>query len=92
MSWQVSAAQAPGSTNSGLFSGGFSWGLLLIGIVALLALIAVCTFGVLARVRDRAADRKSLEALRRSTQPKSGSANQGTGQPLESGGSSPATG
>lgn len=64
MSWQSVAA--PGSTNSGLFDGGLSWGLVLIGIVALLALTAVCTFGILARVRDRAADRKSLAALQRS--------------------------
>ena len=68
MTWH-DAAQAPGSTNSGLFDGGFSWGLVPIAVVALLALIAVCTFGVLARVRERAADRRSLAALHRPPQP-----------------------
>jgi hypothetical protein len=92
MSWQAAAAHAPGSTNSGLFDGGLSWGMVLIGIIALLALTAVCTFGVLARVRDRAADRKSLAALHQSTQPKVQTGDKGTGQSADSGGSSPATG
>jgi hypothetical protein len=68
-----------------LFDGGFSWGLVLIGVVALLALTAVCTFGILARVRDRAADRKSLEALHRSVQPSI----QPAERPIEPGGSGP---
>lgn len=65
MSWHA-AARGPGSTTTALFDGGFSWGLVLIGLVGFLALTAVCTFGILARVRDRAADRKSLAALQRS--------------------------
>jgi len=92
MNWQAAAAHTPGSTTSGLFDGGPSVGLVLIGIVALLALTAVCTFGILARVRDRAADRKSLAALYQTSQPKVQSGNEGTEQPLESGGSSPETG
>jgi len=47
----------------------------------------VCTFGILARLRDRAADQKSLAALHRSNQPKDGPANQGSEQALKSGGS-----
>jgi len=85
MNWQVSTTHGPGSTPSDLFDGGFSWGLVLIGLAALLALTAVCTFGILARVRDRAADRKSLEALRRSVQPTDPSA----GRPPKSAGSGP---
>jgi len=92
MSWQASAVHGPGSTTSDLFEGGFSWGLVLIGIVALLALTAVCTFGILARLRDRAADRKSLASLRRSTQPTGRPAIQRAAQPLESDGNSPPTG
>jgi hypothetical protein len=88
MNWQESVAQGPGSTTSDLFDGGFSWGLVLIGFVALLALTAVCTFGILARVRDRAADRKSLEALHRAVQP----AIQPAERAIEPGGSGPSGG
>ena len=58
-----------GSTPTDLFGGGFSWGFVLIGGIALLALIAVCTFGILARVRDRASDRRALAALHQAHQP-----------------------
>jgi hypothetical protein len=85
MNWQVSTTHGPGSTPSDLFDGGFSWGLVLIGLAALLALTAVCTFGILARVRDRAADRRSLEVLRRSEQPTGPSAD----RPPKSGDSGP---
>jgi hypothetical protein len=87
MSWQVSAAHTPGSTTTDLFDGGFSWGLLLIGTVALLALTAVCTFGILARMRDRAADQKSLAALHHAAQDKDQPANQDSGQAQKSSGS-----
>jgi hypothetical protein len=66
MTWQ-DAARASGSNSSGLFDGGFSWGVVMLAILGFLAVVAVCGFGVLARLRDRAADRRSLEALRRST-------------------------
>jgi hypothetical protein len=86
MSWQVSAAHTPGSTTSDLFDGGFSWGLVLLGLVGLLALTAVCTFGILARMRDRAADRKSLAALHESTQAEVQPADQGNQQTRKAGG------
>ena len=60
MTWQA----AGDGTGSGLFEGGLTWGVVLLGLLGLLALVAVCSFGVLARMRDRAADRRSLEALR----------------------------
>jgi hypothetical protein len=66
MTWQ-NAASGPGSTSSGLFDGGFSWGMVILAILGFLAVVAVCGFGVLARLRDRAADRRSLEAYRLST-------------------------
>jgi hypothetical protein len=65
MTWQ-DAARATGSNSSGMFEGGFSWGMVILAILGFLAVVAVCGFGVLARFRDRAADRRSLEALRRS--------------------------
>ena len=96
MSWQPTI-HPQGSTPTDLFGGGFSWGLVLIGGIALLALTAVCTFGILARVRDRAADRRSLAALAQAAQP---AGQQTTDQPIDSagrqqpetGGSSPSTG
>jgi hypothetical protein len=66
MTWH-DAARATGSNSSGLFDGGLSWGMAILAILGFLAVVAVCGFGVLARYRDRAADRRSLEALRRST-------------------------
>ena len=53
--------KAVDATGSGLLSG---WGGVVLGILAFLAVVAVCGFGILARLRDRAADRRSLEALR----------------------------
>jgi hypothetical protein len=67
MTWQE-AAGGPGSTSSGLFDGGFSWGMAVLAILGFFAVVAVCGFGVVARLRDRASDRRSLEAFRRSTQ------------------------
>lgn len=61
MTWQQAAGDGTGSS---LFESGLSWGVVLLIVVGFLALVAVCSFGVLARLRDRAADRKSLEALR----------------------------
>jgi hypothetical protein len=61
MTWQAAAQRAG---DSGLFEGGLSWGTVVLGVLGVLALVAVCTFGILARLRDRAADQKSLEALR----------------------------
>jgi hypothetical protein len=60
----VTLQAAGDGTGSGLFEGGLTWGVVLLGLLGLLALVAVCSFGVLARLRDRAADRRSLEALR----------------------------
>ena len=42
MTWQ-DAGQPTGSTSSGLFDGGFSWGLVLLGVVGLIALVIVCS-------------------------------------------------
>lgn len=53
--------KAVDATGSGLLSG---WGGVVLGILAFLAVVAVCGFGILARLRDRAADRRSIEALR----------------------------
>ena len=64
MTWQ-NAARPSGSTSSGLFDGGFSWGLVLLGIVGLTALVIVCSLGFIARMRDRAAERKEREAKER---------------------------
>jgi hypothetical protein len=61
MTWQ-DAGQPTGSTSSGLFDGGFSWGLVLLGVVGFIALVIVCSLGFIARMRDRAAERKELEA------------------------------
>ena len=70
MTWQ-DAAMASGSNSSGLFDGGFSWKMVILAVLGFLAVVAVCGFGVLARYRDRAADRRSLQALRRSTEQQS---------------------
>lgn len=53
--------KAVDATGTGLLSG---WGGVLLGILAFLAVVAVCGFGILARLRDRASDRRSIEALR----------------------------
>jgi hypothetical protein len=68
MMWQ-NAAQAPGSTSSGLFDGGFSWGLVLLAVVGLIALVIVCSLGFLARMRDRAVERQEREATQRAQHP-----------------------
>ena len=57
MIWQRSAD----ITGSGMFEG---WGGLILGLLAFLAVVAVCGFGILARLRDRAADQRSIEAMR----------------------------
>jgi hypothetical protein len=64
MTWQ-DAARSTGSTSSGLFDGGFSWGLVLLAVVGLIALLIVCSLGFLARLRDRAAERAAREASQR---------------------------
>ena len=64
MTWQ-DAGRPSGSTSSGLFDGDFSWGLVLLGIVGLTALVIVCSLGFIARMRDRAAERKEREAKER---------------------------
>jgi hypothetical protein len=64
MTWQ-DAAGAPGSTSSGLFDGGFSWGLALLAVAGFIALLIVCSLGFLARLRDRAAEREEREAIQR---------------------------
>ena len=64
MTWQE-AARAPGSTSSGLFDGGFSWGLVLLAVVGFIALLVVCSLGFLARLRDRAAERDERQAVQR---------------------------
>ena len=57
---------AAGSGSSGLFEGGFGWGgvLLVVGMVVALAIVS--GLGILARMRDRATDRKAAEATRTS--------------------------
>jgi len=60
MTWQA-AARASGSSPSGLFDGGFNWGLVLLCTVGLAALGIVCSLGFIARMRDRAADRQAQE-------------------------------
>jgi len=57
MIWQRSAD----ATGSGLLEG---WGGVVLGLLAFIAVVAVCGFGILARLRDRATDRRSIEALR----------------------------
>ncbi len=64
MTWQ-DAARAPGSTSSGLFDGGFSWGLVLLAVVGFLALLIVCSLGFIARLRDRTAEREERAAMGR---------------------------
>lgn len=61
MSWQQAARD---STGSGLFEDGLSGGMIVLCVLGFLAVVAVCGFGVLARLRDRASDRRSLEAFR----------------------------
>ena len=61
MSWQNAAGDVAGT---GLFDGGMSPGVVLLGVLGFLAVVAVCGFGILARFRDREADRRSLEVLR----------------------------
>jgi len=68
MTWQ-DAARAPGSTSSGLFDGEFSWGLVLLGVVALIALLLVCSLGFIARIRDRAVERQDRAATGRLLDP-----------------------
>jgi len=60
--WQ-DAARAPGSTSSGLFDGGFNWGLVLLAVLGLIALLIVCSLGFIARMRDRAAERAEGQAV-----------------------------
>lgn len=67
MTWQ-DAGRPSGSTSSGLFDGDFSWGLVLLGVVGLIALVLVCSLGFIARMRDRAAERKEREARERAQQ------------------------
>jgi hypothetical protein len=56
MTWNEAA-----SGSSGLFEGGFGWGgvLLVIGMVVALAIVS--GLGILARLRDRASERKALD-------------------------------
>ena len=68
MTWQ-DAAGAPGSTSSGLFEGGFSWGMVLLAVVGLIALVLVCSLGFIARIRDRAVERQEREAIGRVQDP-----------------------
>lgn len=68
MTWQ-SAGQPTGSTSSGLFDGGFSWGLVLLAVVAFIALVIVCSLGFIARMRDRAVERQDREAADRAQRP-----------------------
>ena len=68
MSWQ-DAAHAPGSTSSGLFDGGFSWGMVLLAVLGFLALLIVCSLGFIARLRDRAVERQQQAATQRAQTP-----------------------
>lgn len=75
MNRQLSAADVAGT---GLFEGGMSWGVVLLGLLAFLAVVAVCGFGILARFRDRAADQRSLEVLRAERQKALGAESDGS--------------
>jgi hypothetical protein len=57
MTWNDAA-----SGSSGLFEGGFGWGgvLLVIGMVVALAIVS--GLGILARLRDRASERRAFDA------------------------------
>jgi hypothetical protein len=59
MTWQ-DAAHTAGNTGSSLFDGGFSWGTLLLVIGMFASLAVVSSLGILARIRDRAADRTAV--------------------------------
>lgn len=54
------AAHTAGNTGSSLFDGGFSWGTLLLVIGMFVSLAVVSSLGILARIRDRAADRAAV--------------------------------
>jgi hypothetical protein len=56
MTWQ-DAAHPAGNTGSSLFDGGFSWGTMLLVVGMFVSLAVVSSLGILARIRDRAADR-----------------------------------
>jgi hypothetical protein len=64
MTWQ-DAAHTAGNTGSSLFDGGFSWGTLLLVIGMFVSLAVVSSLGILARIRDRAADRTAVVNRRR---------------------------
>jgi hypothetical protein len=66
MTWQVAT---PGSTSSGLFDGGFSWGLVLISVLGFIALLIVCSLGFIARMRDRAVERQERAVDERAQTP-----------------------
>ena len=53
-----------GSGSSGLFEGGFGWGGVLLVIGMVIPLAVVSGLGILARMRDRATDRKAVAATR----------------------------
>jgi putative copper export protein len=59
------AVQAVGSSSTGLFEGGVSWGMVLLFVLGFLVLVLVCSLGFIARLRDRAADRQAQEAKER---------------------------
>jgi len=61
MSWNEA-----GSGPSGLFEGGFGVGGVLLVVGMVLALAIVSGLGILARMRDRATDRKAAEGTRSS--------------------------
>ena len=52
---------------SGLFEGGFGWGGVLLVVGMVLALAVVSGLGILARMRDRTAERKAAPAESSST-------------------------
>jgi len=49
------------ASGSGLFEDGFGWGGILLVVGMVLALAVVSGLGILARIRDRASERKAIE-------------------------------
>jgi hypothetical protein len=64
MVWQVAAQPGAGS-GSGLLDGGFSWGTALLVIGMFVSLAVVSSLGIIARMRDRAAERRAVRTSTR---------------------------
>ncbi|TKV57014.1 hypothetical protein FDO65_19565 [Nakamurella flava] len=72
MTWQ----HAADSTGTGLLEG---WTGVFLGSLAFIAVVAVCCFGILARIRDRKENQRSIEALRAEREQKNAPGTEGGG-------------